>query len=214
MTREYHKIQTLYLRDPANRHKTILDGKWAKPEFSFLAGVEWVFTEKVDGTNIRIIWDGSRVLFGGKTDNAQIPTPLLNHLWTMFTNDALAAVLKGPLIIYGEGYGPKIQNGGRYRSDAGFIAFDALADDVWLERETLEEITTALGIPIVPIVGRGRPVDAAAMCREGFKSIIAEDSALDAEGIVLRPAVELNDRRGNRVISKLKLKDFRAGSGG
>ena len=57
---KYHKIQTVYLRDPDNRYRTLLDGKFAKPEFGYLADCEWVFTEKIDGTNIRVDWRKER----------------------------------------------------------------------------------------------------------------------------------------------------------
>jgi hypothetical protein len=208
---EYHKVQTVFLRDPATKHKTLIDGAWAKPEFELLRGVPWVWTEKVDGTNIRVIWDGERVNFGGKTDAAQIPTPLLAHLMETFTPDRLAAALKGPLVLYGEGYGPKIQKGGgRYRSTPGFILFDALAGDTWLERQTAEEIGESMAVPVVPIVGVGTLEEAVARAAEGFTSHIAEDSTLIAEGFVMRPAVELKDRRGHRVIAKVKHADFRA----
>ena len=56
--REYHKITTVFDRDPENKFKTLIDGQFSKPEFEYLANNEWDFTEKVDGTNIRIIWDG------------------------------------------------------------------------------------------------------------------------------------------------------------
>jgi len=209
---EYHKIQTLYLRDPATGHRALLHGEWALPEFAYLKDVEWVFTEKVDGTNIRVVWDGAVVGFGGKTDNAQIPTPLLGTLLTTFTADKLAAALKGPLVLYGEGYGPKIQSGGRYADEASFILFDACADGVWLNRDTLEEIAAALGVALVPIIGRGTPLDAITMARAGFLSVVAKDPTLIAEGIVLRPAVELLDRRGRRIIGKIKHKDFQGGA--
>ena len=52
--REYHKIQSLFLRDPATQHRTFLHGQWSMPEFEYLADLEWTFTEKVDGTNIRV----------------------------------------------------------------------------------------------------------------------------------------------------------------
>ncbi len=53
---EYHKIQSIYLRDPETKHKRFLIGQWTLPEFEYLADNEWSFTEKVDGTNIRIYW--------------------------------------------------------------------------------------------------------------------------------------------------------------
>ena len=52
----YHKIQTVWLRDPDNRYKTLLEGQWATPEFEYLANNEWTFTEKVDGTNVRVMF--------------------------------------------------------------------------------------------------------------------------------------------------------------
>lgn len=53
---EYHKIQTLFKRDMESKHKTLLEGQWTLPEFEYLAGNVWTFTEKVDGTNIRVIF--------------------------------------------------------------------------------------------------------------------------------------------------------------
>jgi len=65
---QYHKIQTVYLRDPETRYKALLDGQLAKPEFDYLQHNQWEFTEKVDGTNIRVEWDGivSRLTGGAK----------------------------------------------------------------------------------------------------------------------------------------------------
>ena len=44
----------------------------------------WEWTEKVDGTNIRLIWDGHNVSFAGRTDKAQIPDHLLEKLEQLF----------------------------------------------------------------------------------------------------------------------------------
>ena len=68
--KEYHKIQTVYLRDPETKYKTLLVGQYAKPEFAYLANNEWVFTEKVDGTNIRIGLVDGEYRVGGKTDGS------------------------------------------------------------------------------------------------------------------------------------------------
>lgn len=206
---EYHKIQTVFLRDPANNHRTLLDGQWAKPEFELLANVNWRFDEKIDGTNIRVIWDESQVRFGGKTDNAQIPAFLLNRLQDLFPPDRISEIAKGPLTLHGEGFGAKIQKGGgNYIPDGvDFILFDVFAGGVWLERAAVEEIASQIGCRMVPTVGFGTLRDAVEMAQEGFKSSIG---TADAEGLVMRPYVELLDRRGHRVISKVKHKDFSA----
>ena len=54
---KYHQIKTVYERDPENKYRTLIMGKYALPEFEYLKNNVWTFTEKVDGTNIRIIWD-------------------------------------------------------------------------------------------------------------------------------------------------------------
>lgn len=43
--KEYHKIQTLFKRDMQNNGKRLLEGEWTLPEFEFLAGNQWVFTD-------------------------------------------------------------------------------------------------------------------------------------------------------------------------
>ena len=67
---EYHKIQTIFKRDMTSKRKTLLEGQWTMPEFEYLAENKWVFTEKVDGTNIRVIFKNNGVTFGGKSDSA------------------------------------------------------------------------------------------------------------------------------------------------
>lgn len=207
MSSEYHKIQTVYLRDPATKHRTLLEGEWALPEFGYLADNPWIFTEKVDGTNIRVWWDGERVHFGGRTDNAQIPAFLLARLQERFTPDAFAANNLGPMTLYGEGYGPKIQKVGKlYREDADFVLFDVFCG-LWLERENVKDIADKLDIGKVPVIGRGTLAEMVERARAGFNSTWGD---FRAEGIVARPAVELCTRQGKRLITKIKCKDFPA----
>lgn len=204
---EYHKIQTVYLRDPATKHKTLLEGMYATPEFEYLADRCWRFDEKIDGTNIRVIWDGETVRFGGKTENAQIPAVLLARLQDLFPRDRIESVAKGPFALYGEGFGAKIQKGGgAYIPDGcDFILFDVLAGGVWLERSAVEEIAYGLECRMAHAVGYGTLRDAVEIARAGFASSIG---SAQAEGLVMRPLVELLDRRGKRIIAKVKHKDF------
>jgi len=211
MSKEYHKIQSVYFRDPSNNHKTFLDGQWAQPEFGLLKDLTWVGTEKVDGTNIRIIWDGENVRFAGKTDRADLPSVLVEYLHAHFTPERMLEGTKGPVTLYGEGYGGKIQKGSRYRPDQRFILFDVWADaeplGVWLSREIVEEVAFCLDIPVVPVVYEGPLEEAIGIVAGGFTSNVAETEII-AEGLVLRPQHELRDRMGRRIITKVKHSDF------
>lgn len=205
----YHKIQTVFLRDPETRYKTLLVGEWALPEFEYLAYNDWVFTEKVDGTNIRIIWNGfDAIEFRGRTDRADIPSFLSDKLDIMFPLEKFSSLYPDlPMTLYGEGYGAKIQKGGgNYIPDGqSFILFDVMINGNYLERHNVEDIADKLSIEVVPIVDRGPLLEAVAYAQHGFPSIIG---SCMAEGLVMRPVVELKTRTGNRIISKIKYKDF------
>ncbi len=210
--KEYHKIQTVYLRDPENNHKTLLEGAWAKPEFELLKDIDWLCTEKIDGTNIRVMWDGKNVAFGGKTDNAQIPSVLFKALQAAFTNEKMEACFPDAdnVCLYGEGYGKKIQKGGNYLPDrADFILFDVKVGNWWLTREANEDVAAKLYIDVVPVIGVWKLEQAIEYARQGFKSTIAQNRNYVAEGLIMKPKVELFNRRGDRIIAKIKHKDFR-----
>ena len=202
---EYHKIQTVFLRDPETSFKTLLDGQWSKPEFAYLADNQWEWTEKVDGTNIRIILKDGRFDLGGKTDNAILPAHLVPRLREIGER-ALSAGLDN-MILYGEGYGAKIQKGGGnyIPTGANFVLFDVFSG-MWLERANVEDIGGKLEIGSVPIIGRGRLNDAITKAAYGFESTWGP---FRAEGLVCRPPVELINRRGERVITKIKSADFK-----
>jgi len=208
---EYHKIQSVYLRDPANRHKTFLDGQWSMPEFGYLAANEWHWTEKVDGTNVRVHWDGTKVTFGGRTEDAQMPLYLVRRLEELFPMLKFHTHFPAPeysdVMLYGEGYGAKIQKGGgNYKPDGvDFVLFDVQIGGVYLERSNVEDIAAKMEMRVVPIIGKGSLLDAIAVTREGFNSTWGP---FKAEGLVMRPATELFTRRGHRLITKVKHKDF------
>ena len=206
---EYHKIQTVFKRDMETRNgKTLLEGQWTLPEFEYLADNTWVFTEKVDGTNIRIMFRDGAITFGGKTDSAQIPAQLVARLNERFLPMAekLTEVFGCDACLYGEGYGAKIQKvGGNYRQDQDFVLFDVRVGEWWLQRKDVEDIASKLGIDIVPIIGEGTIYDAIEQAKRGIKSTWGD---FQAEGIVARPKVELKTRNGQRIITKIKCRDF------
>jgi len=206
--KKYHKIQTVYKRDPDNRFKTLIEGDYSLPEFEYLKNNLWEFTEKVDGTNSRVMFDGKNITFGGKTDKSQIPSDLVNKLNSKFLPEMklFEDDFKDGVCLYGEGYGAKIQKGGgNYRPDQSFVLFDVMIGDWWLQRKDIESIAAAFGIRSVPIIGYGTLSDMVEKTRAGFDS---QWGKFRAEGIVARPKIELKSRSGSRIITKIKYKDF------
>ena len=63
--REYHKIETVFNRS-TDGDKRLIWGDYRNETVKYLADNIWQFTEKIDGTNIRIHWDGHNVEIGGK----------------------------------------------------------------------------------------------------------------------------------------------------
>ena len=208
---EYHKIQSIYKRDMTSVRKTLIEGAWTLPEFEYLAGNTWTFTEKVDGTNIRVIFKDGTVTFGGRTEDAQIPAQLVGRLNERFL--PLAAKLcevfpNGAAVLYGEGYGAKIQKGGgNYRADQDFVLFDVRVAMWWLQRDDIEDVAQRLGLDVVPVIGEGTLQDAVAKAKAGIRSAWGD---FQAEGIVARPKTELLTRAGHRLIAKIKCRDFAA----
>lgn len=206
--KEYQKIRTLWAREDEKPHNMIV-GRFDQPEFELLADIEWTFTEKVDGTNIRVMWDGHKVAFGGKTDNAQIPAKLYERLQELFGGENNEQVFESqfgsdPVCLYGEGFGGNIQGLSEY-GDFEFVLFDVKVGEWWLNRDSVEEIANRFDMEIVPVVGKGTLEEMSQIVADGFSSWKGD---FTCEGLVARPTVELKDRKGKRIITKLKHNDF------
>lgn len=222
---EYPKIDTLYERD--ERHFVIV-GKLKRPEFGNIN--TWTVTEKLNGRNTRVSLfnngiDGV-IDYGGKTDEAEMPGELLEYLRKTFTVEKMKSAfwidpLKIPnrVTIYGEGYGPRMTPGsGAYRKDVSFRLFDCLVDTWWLERPNLENVAEKLGIRCVPILGVIRYLPTTAdeiecLFRDNRDRLVAiEEGGLESmipEGVVAKSDPILFNRKGERVMWKLKIKDFK-----
>ena len=147
------------------------------------------------------------------TENSQVPTYLLDKLNGIFGTQEAEQIFgeqfgERNVVLFGEGYGDKIQKVGRkyISDDVGFILFDLWIGGNYQSRENVERAARSFGIPVVPIVGRGTLDEAIAFVKGHPQSTLAD---LSMEGIVCRPVIELRDRCGNRVITKIKWKDFK-----
>ena len=205
---KYHKINSPFKRD--KKTNKIILGDWAVPEFNLLKNIKWTCREKIDGTNIRVIWNGESPVFKGRTDNALIPSHLATYLKETFTKELLSSVFSGQeeVVLYGEGYGYKIQKGSKYfegKKDVGFILFDIKIGNWYLTEESLDIISKNLNIKKVPIVYEGTLIESMEIISNGLKSRFGD---FYAEGVVCTPQLQLFCRNGSRVITKLKHKDL------
>lgn len=208
---EYPKINTIFKRDLGGTNCLIL-GEWSKPVFEYLRHCMWDFTEKIDGTNVRVVVDkDGQVGFRGRTDNAEMPTRLSESLRAMFVapkwaHEALRKLFPHGGVMYGEGCGGKIQGmGSLYGDTETFVLFDVRVGPWWLRRSEVDAVARAMGLRTAPVVGRGSLLDLVALVRGGLPSRFGSGRA---EGVVARPCVDLRERGGLRVIAKLKHRDF------
>ena len=206
--REYEKIETIFVRD--EKTKKLNENVYRNETVKFLKDIDWEFTEKIDGTNIRIVWDGHKVSYYGRTDKAQIPSQLMNRLIELFGGDVNEEMFEQKfgeknVMLIGEGYGAKIQNGSSYREDNDFILFDVLVNDNYLSRENVKNIANSFNIEVVPTIMVGKLENGINWVKTKPKSKIG---TANSEGLVARPLVELKDRTGNRIILKIKVRDF------
>lgn len=211
---KYPKIKTLFKRDPATNYKTLIEGAFSSPEFEYLQHCTWRLTEKVHGQNIRVMWDGSEISFGGRGSKAdKLYKPLLVRLQYLFSKELMIDVFgeysDGGIkwILYGEGYGARIQKGGENYNPDGvdFVMFDINWGGIWLHYIDVIRIAADLCIDVVPVIDIAPISTMIKAAKNGFKSNWGD---FEAEGIVARPLRQLMNFQGQRVITKLKCKDF------
>jgi hypothetical protein len=147
------------------------------------------------------------VTFAGKGDKSNLPADLVKNLQIMFPAEKFS-IFEKPACLYGEGYGPDIQKGGgNYCNDKSFVLFDILIEGWWLSRKNIENIALKMKIDIVPIRMIGTLIDMIDIIKTG--DIKSRWGEFQAEGLVAKPQVELKARNGDRIITKLKLKDYK-----
>lgn len=221
---KYPKIETVFNRDETFKFSIVKDPSnheglfrlpgfnreyhvYRKPEYGLIK--LWEVTEKIDGTNVRIILKDGKVYFAGKTKNAELPAHLEEKLRTIFTAEKLQEIFENKdVTLYGEGYGAKIQGGvgEKYSDEAEFILFDIKIGQFWLLREDLEHIAQRLNIKVVPLIGYFDMDFIYDTVSEGFPSLLGNLPI--CEGIVAKTKYGLVDRMGDRLMFKLKHKDF------
>ena len=211
----YPKIDTLFERD--ENHK-VIEGKIRNPIFNLIK--KWEFTEKLDGTNIRIEYEPSlselKINYGGRTESAQLPTGIVNYLNKFYWEDKLLSIFGDKKVtLFGEGIGPNIQNGGLYCETQQVVIFDICVDEkYWLTIDSIKEICNKIGIRHIVRIKEYSLDEVIDLVKNGFRSCFfwKEPMSSDhpmSEGIIGKTNPPIFDNQGKRIMFKLKTKDFK-----
>lgn len=229
---EYPKIENLYA---SNGERGA--GYRRGPEFGFkLPAVEqiskWLVLEKVDGMNIRVIFEAGNgaaptLRFAGRTDKANLPGDLVAYLEETFTIDRMIRTfghtheeqpdvwhIPESVVLFGEGFGPGIQKAGQAYADITggakrFILFDALVDRRWwLSWDNIVDVAQKLFVAHVPVLARDADLDMIDMIVSDRESLLQLPGGEHVEGVVARTDPYLFDARGQRVMFKHKVRDL------
>ena len=215
--RKYNKIYSPFERHTERERRNKLDfTQWTSQELKLLAGVPgWHVTEKVDGTNVRVHWDGHKVTYGGRTDAAQMPVHLVNALDMLFHEEIFEQTFGERVVtLFGEGFGPKIQKvGGLYSDKVGFALFDVYGEqgDYWFSPDAVRDIGLAMGIGKATVVGEDYTLyEVMKVVGKGFVSTYSGNTCdqFFAEGLIARAPLGLRDRSKGRIMAKVKHVDF------
>lgn len=209
----YPKIPTIYKRDEKGSKQ--LTDKESSDALKCLKDILWVGTEKIDGTNCGIVWDGYKIGFQGRTEASQVNAKLLQYLQDTFQTEEVAQIFEQkfgerPVVLFGELIGAGVQ-GNLYTDNPTFLAFDLLltafgeSPEVWANPIFMNDLCDALGIVPCPVVFHGTLSEA----RDFVKTMpTSRTEKCLMEGLVLRPMAELRDNQGKRVICKIKVNDY------
>lgn len=209
MAHNFQKISALFLRD-GPKERLVNENKLALKWVEALRDIEFWASEKIDGTSVGIKWDGERVSFVGHTDKSQFCPHYLEYLQNRFGTPEFESCIEGifgdrPVTIYGEGISKD------YNVDYGFPEGEFIMYDIqyenrrFAEREFVHEVAEKLGMK-TPYEEKMSLQHAIAFVKSRPDSFLDKEKKL--EGLVLRAPVELYLNNGERVITKVKVKDF------
>lgn len=227
----YPKTQTLWKRHPDTG--IIMPQHYSKDEFRNIK--MWHITEKIDGMNVRVEYNHWKdeslkidvlptVKFGGRTDKAEMPKPLMEYLERTFRVHYLRTLFPDAtyVCLFGEGYGHKIQKGGhQYNPNQEFILFDVFVDGWWLKQDDVTDIAHFLGIPRVPVLGIWSkskaedfidprvPINPEWSVMDNIPMSIIAKEPKEMEGIMCRSHPLMLFRNRNPIQFKLKVEDFK-----
>jgi ATP-dependent RNA circularization protein (DNA/RNA ligase family) len=217
MAHNYPKITSPFKRTDA-KSKTVNVGVWFDDYAKFFGenGLPFYATEKVDGTNLNIVYDGNHIQYTGHTDKTVWDPEVEEWIKSKFQTPEFEQICEQlfgehEIKLCGELIGPKIQSNFYKLEDYKFILFDIHNNttNAWWSREKVEQIAKELNLDIVPVIGETTDtLRGWVNYLHNYKFISKFNNDVEIEGFVVRPLMEILKADGERVIYKIKINDI------
>ncbi len=219
---KYHHIEAPTFQDRElskryNRHtlanpkNSPQNGLYREPELEYLAKNLWTYKRKLNGENMRVLWDGDQAVWNGRTDSFSTDIATTEYMNSTFAEEIFEEKFGRDKIVllFGEHMGPKTQGNELSLDSTEFVLFDVNIASVWLEPKSLQSIANYFGLRTC--YDFMHPEDEERDYADTLENLIdltARGEFADWEGIVATPSIGVFNRKGDRIICKIKNQDY------
>lgn len=233
----YSKILAPYRRTDSSS-KFVTEGEWSCPEFKLLKDIDWSWTFKCDGTNVSLQWRGDKMTLDsikGHTDKSLFNQRTKDYLEKTFCTPEAETIFED---LYGEQnvniileFCSKDMNQNYGHPDGFCYVLDVQNADTgkFWDREAVKTFAERFSLDYVREMLVGTIDEAvqwvkiatatwnSSNCKVAGETTSRKGAVCKVEnpygpylieGLVGRPLCELHDANDNRIITKVKCKDF------
>ncbi len=186
----------------------------------------WIKTEKIDGTNIRIILtkpdeEGNReihiasrkFILNQEDKSSKIYFDCIKEVNLHKIKEYFKEV-NSTVTIYGEGYGAGVQKGGIYSKQKNFRVFDIRIGLAYQDFKYVEKVCIDNQLNLIPILGQVEEItykECLTSLNKFKDTLLKGGDGGKPEGIVYKFNPVLLNKYKERLIFKVKFKDYKNG---
>lgn len=199
-----------------------VDASHRTTELVYLYTNPWTWKRKLDGENIRIYWNGEQALWNGKSNKFTCTKKFQDYMNNTFIEEIFEEKFgrDKEVYIYGEHMGPKVQGNELGLDEDEVVIFDVEIDGMFVCKESIEQIAGYFGVKSVydympkekllpkEVLAEWGDFLRKEITLDDLINLVAKGYLSNWEGIVCTPACNIKDHNGNRIIVKIKNKDY------
>ena len=173
----------------------------------YLSDLQWIYRRKLDGSNMRVQWNGEQALWNGKSNAYQCGSDITEYMNNVFQEEIFEEKFGRDknVVIFGEIMGPKVQTNELKLDSPSFIIFDVNINGTWLYPGDVCNIADYFGLNTCYTYMDGGLGHSDTL--ENLIKRVAGGEFKDWEGVVATPLLEMRDQGWQRDISAQKNKN-------